>query len=97
MGREVAPELFQRKKSQLLERLVEDRKPHVLRLHILLGLEARHIVCRWREPPEYQKYSAAGLKGRHNRQCTGLSGLRFLILVYRWLTPPALDTSALRA
>ena len=63
----------------------------------LSGLEAWHIVSRWREPPESRKYSDSGLKGRHNRRCAGPSGLRFLILVYRWLTPPALDISALRA
>ena len=69
----------------------------ILKLRILLGLEARHIVRRWREPPECGKYSDSGLKGRDNRRCAGPSGLRFLILVYRWLTPPALDMSALRA
>ena len=58
-----------------------------LKLRVSLGLEARHIVCRWREPPEYGTNSDSGLTGRHNRQCVGLSGLRFLILVCRWLTP----------
>ncbi len=28
-----------------------------------LGLEARHITCRWREPPEHGEYSDSGLKG----------------------------------
>ena len=35
----------------------------LLTLRFCLGLEARHIVSRWREPPEYRKYSEAGLKG----------------------------------
>ncbi len=52
------------------------------------GREARHIVSRWREPPVYREYSDSGLKGRHKRQCAGASGLKFLILVDRWLTPP---------
>jgi carbon starvation protein len=42
------------------------------------GLEARHILCRWREPPECRKHSDTGLKGRHIRQCVGPPGLRFL-------------------
>ncbi len=68
----------------------------VLKVRISSGLEARHIVSRWREPPEYGKQSDSGLKGRHQRPCAGPSGLRFLILAYRWLTPPAWDISALR-
>ena len=54
--------------------------PVVLKLGVSSGLEARHSVCRWREPPEYGKYRNAGLKSRHNRPCAGPSGLRFLIL-----------------
>ena len=47
----------------------------VLKLLISTGLEARHIVSRWREPPEYRKHSDSGLKGRHHRHCAGPSGL----------------------
>ena len=50
-------------------------EPQVLKLHILSGLEARHIVSRWREPPECEKHRDSGLKGRHSRQCAGPSGL----------------------
>ena len=50
-------------------------EPQVLKLRFLLGLEARHIVSRWREPPECGKYRDSGLKGRHSRQCAGPSGL----------------------
>ena len=28
-----------------------------LKLRISLGLEARHTLCRWREPPEFVKHS----------------------------------------
>jgi hypothetical protein len=62
-----------------------------------LGLEARHILCRWREPPDDKKHCDSGLKGRHIRPCVGPPGLRFLMSADRWLTPPALDLSTLRA
>ena len=51
-----------------------------LKLRSSLGLNARHILCRWREPPEW-----------------GFTGIGFWVFEYRWLTPPALDMSALRA
>jgi hypothetical protein len=44
-----------------------------------------------------KKHCNSGLKGRHIRPCIGPPGLRFLLFAYRWLTPPALDLSALRA
>ena len=68
-----------------------------VRLRISLRLEARHTVSRWREPPESEKYSDSGLKGRHRHQCVGPTGLWFFTLANRWLTPPALDVSALWA
>ena len=34
-----------------------------LKLRISSGLEARHILCRWREPPEYEKSSVSRPEG----------------------------------
>ncbi len=59
--------------------------------------QGRHILCRGREAPDFWSVIAKGLKGRHNHKCVGPQGLRFLVLTDRWLTPPALDMSALRA
>ena len=56
----------------------QTRRLRISKLRISSGLEARHITCRRREPPEYEKYSDSGLKGRHRRQCVGPSGLRFI-------------------
>ena len=50
----------------------------LLKLRVSSGLEARHIVCRWREPPEQGKYINSGPQGRHNRSCVGPSGLSLL-------------------
>ena len=54
-------------------------RPLVLKLRFLSGLEARHSLCRWREPPDCREHGVSGLKG-----------LRFYMFAYRWLTPPAL-------